>query len=40
MNKYKQVEELLKNYTMMQASIENIKDEIEYLKKKKMEWQG
>ncbi len=33
MNKYKQVEELLKNYTMMQASIENIKDEIEYLKK-------
>lgn len=33
MNKYKQVEELLKNYTMMQASIENMQDEIEYIKK-------
>lgn len=32
MNKYEKVEELLKNYKMMKISIENMKQEIEYIK--------
>ena len=32
MNKYEKVEELLKNYKMMKISIENMEQEIEYIK--------